>query len=147
MQGLTDMYKRLVRLIQRDRSWLIEYLFIISFIIVSVFYYKDVKRLIFKYSNPDELILYDTRFAEIKRMLPSWGIIGYASDSTPHLAAMKFYYTQYALAPLVLVRDTTYDFIVCYFFYGKNFSEFVKKGKFKILRNFEHNVALLRKEQ
>lgn len=119
----------------------------ISFVVILIFNFKDIKRLIFKYSNPDGLILYDTRFEEIKRLLPPSGIIGYASDSTPHFAAMKFYYTQYALAPLVLVRDTSYDFIVCYFFYGKNFSEFVKKGKFKILRNFAHNVALLKKEQ
>ncbi len=55
----------------------------------------------------------DLRFAELKKNLPTRGIVGYWGDSSLTPPAVGAYYlTQYALAPLVVARSLDHPLVV-----------------------------------
>jgi hypothetical protein len=55
-----------------------------------------------------------TRFRELRRLLPPHGVVGYLSDKPD--AVVSYYLAQYALSPLVLERGATRPVVVGNFF-------------------------------
>ena len=56
----------------------------------------------------------DERFANIRKALPSRGVIGYINSHDRNVvdATADYYLAQYALAPLVLDRNSSHDFVI-----------------------------------
>jgi len=116
-----------------------------SFIPTAILYLNKVKLQLFQYPNTDELSLYDSSFADIKKNMPGRGMIGYMADPDRYFALKKYYQTQYVLAPLILARDTSRDLIVCNFSDRNKFYEFVRKNNLAILNDLKNQVALVKK--
>jgi hypothetical protein len=77
---------------------------------------------------------YEQRFAQCRKSLPATGTVGYISDTTdPFNRDKRWYLAQYALAPLVLKRETSYPVVLGNF-------ESSESG----LKNIPHHLALLR---
>ena len=53
----------------------------------------------------------DRRFAELRRALPEYGVVGYVSDPS-EAGVADYYLTQYALAPLVIERSTNHRLVI-----------------------------------
>jgi len=65
----------------------------------------------------DEITLYEKRFEELKKILPSHGVVGYISNKQAEdirfdAGAAEYYLTQYALTPLVVVYSPNYPLVV-----------------------------------
>jgi hypothetical protein len=124
----------------------IDILLSVTLIVISVFYFKDAKRLVFKFANPDEINYYDHKFDIVKERLPKRGIIGYASDTDQHLALMRLYYAQYALTPLIVLDEKNMEYVVCDFSDADKFDILVKDGKFEIVSRIKDGIGLLRRK-
>ena len=89
------------------------------------------------------------RFEKIKDILPEQGIIGYftnkeysADDDT------RFYFlTQYALAPLIILRSTKPQVIIADVNDSFNIFEFSKKYNCRLLKNFDDGILVFRKKK
>jgi hypothetical protein len=76
------------------------------------------------HTGADEISVYERRFDRLRRALPPTGVVGYLgypdpsappSDTVPSPALLHFrryLLAQYALAPLLLVEDTTRALVV-----------------------------------
>jgi hypothetical protein len=64
----------------------------------------------------DPITRYELRFNALKRVLPPRGVVGYASGLPPEEFVSedfkRFLLTEYALAPLVIVDDTTPELVI-----------------------------------
>lgn len=63
----------------------------------------------------DRNSVYDRKFDGIQQDLPLRGIVGYITDSND---TGRFYFTQYALAPIVVDTSTEHEYVVGNFHYG-----------------------------
>ena len=50
----------------------------------------------------DPMTLFETRLASIRRDLPSYGVVGYVTEPSPHIT-QELIWTRYYLAPLVVL--------------------------------------------
>jgi len=91
------------------------------------------------HSIPDEIAQRsDLRFARLKAVLPSRGVIGYVGDAGESGIA-PYYLAQYALAPLVLDHSPHHSFVV------GNFSSSATATTFenlRLLKDFGGGVLL-----
>lgn len=62
----------------------------------------------------DPISRFEKRFEKIRPLLPSHGVVGYLGDERDdeHESGRSFYLTQYALAPTIVIRSTSADFVV-----------------------------------
>jgi hypothetical protein len=99
---------------------------------------------------PDGVTEFDGRFAALRGMLPTKGVIGYMTDpETPPAdvnAQAEFHLTQYALAPILVVNSPQQRFVV------GNFHKVVTTGSlrdrgFKTVREFGRGIVLLENEK
>ena len=101
----------------------------------------------------DFISVYETRFTEIKKRLPARGTVGYLADVPPEVYihqvgddAARFLFTQYALAPLIVVGSDEPDWIVGNFHKPETFRRIAAEGRYEVA--FLHparGVVLLRK--
>jgi len=98
----------------------------------------------------DNVTSFDKRFVELRAMLPAKGVIGYMTDagkdSNATTADAEFYLTQYALAPVIVLRSPDQKYVV------GNFHQVVTTGSlrdrgFKLVRQFGNGIALLENEK
>ena len=99
----------------------------------------------------DEITLYEKRFEELKKILPSHGVVGYISNKEAEdirfdAGAGEYYLSQYALTPLVVAYSSNYPLVV------GNFRQAVVDpqiyaGKGLVpLKDFGNGVMLFRRE-
>ena len=94
----------------------------------------------------DHITRYERRYRELKLALPRRGVIGYVSGAGPFGTEefRRYLLTEYALAPLVVINDTTPDLIV-----GNFHPDSVPAGPpspgLQLVRDFGDGVWLLRR--
>ena len=87
-----------------------------------------------------EITIYERRFDELKKWLPEHGVVGYVSDETDAIKETESYYlTQYALAPLVVVRGADRPLVVGNFGHG---GQVAPVANLKIVKDFGNGVVL-----
>ena len=97
-------------------------------------------------AKADSITSYERRYRDLKQALPRQGVIGYVSGAEQFGTEefKRFLLTEYALAPLVLINDTTPDLIV-----GNFHPDSVPSGPpapdLRLVRDFGDGVWLLRK--
>lgn len=76
----------------------------------------------------DEGLRGDARFSRLRPALPPFGLVGYfaASTGNPGADDQHFILAQYALAPLILRRDTQARFIAANFPTGQSLREAIR---------------------
>jgi hypothetical protein len=94
---------------------------------------------IFPRIEKDEITLYEERFSELKKLLPSHGIVGYVSDTSEG----DLYKAQYVLAPVILNKFFGPRLIVANFSRASAMPNLLYGKPFKIIKNFNNGVALL----
>ncbi|HEU0123278.1 MAG TPA: hypothetical protein VFQ91_22305 [Bryobacteraceae bacterium] len=99
--------------------------------------------------SPDGVTAFDSRFQQLRAMLPPKGIIGYITDpgvsATDVNANAEFYLTQYALAPLIVVNSTTPRYLVGNFHHLTTTGSLRDKG-YRLIKEFGNGIALLENE-
>ena len=81
----------------------------------------------------------DERFAQLKTDLPARGVVGYISDETDvNERTKKYYMAQYALAPLIVVNNTSQPLVIGDF----NKEESAVNGNLVLRKRFENGVVL-----
>jgi hypothetical protein len=80
----------------------------------------------------DEVTLHEKRFASVRELLPSHGIVGYIDDNSGQTVARfkEYFLTQYTVAPVVLIDPN---------FSGTD-SEILKREDVLIISNLHHSV-------
>jgi len=101
----------------------------------------DVAALAWEARGPDEVTLYERRFAALRAMAPRTGVVGYLSDrpDTPR----EFFLTQYALAPLIVVAHARAPLVVGNFFEPDAAPALAAARGLTLLHDFGGGVALL----
>jgi hypothetical protein len=117
----------------------------ILILILFVFYSQKilidhVRHFLFPRIEKDFGTKYEERFVELKKWLPSHGIIGYVSDTGD---AEHFYRTQYALAPLILVQSPKAGLVVANFSVPSALPNLLYGKHFKVIKDLKNGVALL----
>jgi hypothetical protein len=82
--------------------------------------------------------LYDKRFDDVRKLLPKRGVVGYLSDSPGNVG--NYYFTQYALAPLVVDNSTDHHYVIGNF--GDPHSPISINHDWVLLRDFGNGVVL-----
>lgn len=107
----------------------------------------------------DDVTRYERRFQDLKKMLPSQGVVGYLTDDhvpgqqtrREDQTATRFFLTQYALAPLIVVGTPDCSLVVGDF-HEANFASTIAAHKnLKVLVNYsllgDRGVVLLYNEE
>ena len=96
----------------------------------------------------DPITRYERRFDALKRILPHRGVVGYTSGLQPEEFVSedfkRFLLTEYALAPLVIVNDTTPRLVIGNFDPERIRSAPALPG-LETVRDFGQGLRLLRK--
>jgi hypothetical protein len=113
-------------------------------LILFIFYSQRVLidhtfHFVFPRIEMDEITLYEERFSELKKLLPSHGIVGYVSDTDEG----DLYKTQYVLAPVILTKTFDPHLIVANFSRASAMPNLLYGKPYKIIKNFNNGVALL----
>ena len=113
-------------------------------LILFIFYSQRILidhtfQFIFPRIEKDEITLYEERFSELKKFLPSHGIVGYVSDTNGEF----FLKTQYILAPVILTKVFGPRLIVANFSRASAIPTHLYGKPFKIIKNLNNGVALL----
>ena len=82
----------------------------------------------------------ETRFEVLKRELPAVRVVGYISDEPKF-----FLYTQFVLAPVLLVEDPQQEWVVGNFAKPHDFVEFGRMHKLTLVKDYSSGVVLFRK--
>lgn len=103
---------------------------------------------------------YTDRYAALKGLLPPRGIVGYLSDGpgppasenqapdkTEAYQARWFMLTQYALAPVIVVRDPNRPLVVCNVQDPTRVSQVCQRPGLELVRDLGNGIALLRRAQ
>jgi hypothetical protein len=101
-----------------------------------------VAALALDWQRPDEVTGYEERFHALRRLLPPHGVVGYLSDR--HDAVKEFYLTQYALAPVIVVRDARAPLVVGNFFDPEAAAALAAAHRLTPVRDFGEGVVLFR---
>lgn len=110
--------------------------------------FMETARRMPKNIGSDWISSHERRFAELSKLLPSHGLVGYVTDRRPEevfysLRSLKEYYlTQYALSPVIVLNSQEPKFIVSNFSTSSAMSKFLADRKFVLLKNFGDGVAL-----
>lgn len=109
------------------------------------FHYKSIGR--------DFITLNEKRFAELKKTLPSHGVVGYLSDVVPEKIFVNatsmagFFAAQYALAPVTIANTPDKELVVGNFHRTGNVSKISKNRKLVIEKRFGKGLYLFRRER
>ena len=113
-------------------------LLVLTGLLNNVFY----ARLIRSTSSPlgqDYVSPADEKFAQLKTDLPARGVVGYISDETDvNERTKKYYLAQYALAPLIVVDNTSQPLVIGDF----NKEESAVSGNLVLRKRFGNGIVL-----
>ena len=104
--------------------------------------------------RPDEVSRHEARLQALRRALPGHGVVGYVSDapgarmdpasSEARQAFKRYLLTQYALAPIVVLRSLDADLVVGDFSASGPDAASTPPG-FVMVKDFGQGVVLLRR--
>ena len=96
--------------------------------------------------GPDQIAVFQARFASIRKALPAHGVVGYATDATSDQTtrSAEYYLTQYALSPVVVVEDSTQPLVVANFHTSSVNPEVLRARHLVPVQDFGNGVFLLR---
>jgi hypothetical protein len=98
---------------------------------------------------PDPGTLNETRFAQLKKKLPSTGVIGYVADDRDidkSVAWRRYAMTQYALAPLIVERTTDHELVLGVFKDVNAMPARVAGTDLLVIEEFGEGVVLFKKK-
>lgn len=93
----------------------------------------------------DSQTLYGRRFKELKKALPSHGVVGYITDEIDEIP-WNYYQTQYALSPVIVDKTPGQELVVGNFRDSAAISEVTANSDLILLKDFGDGVVLFRKE-
>jgi hypothetical protein len=98
-------------------------------------------------TQPDEITEYEARFRQLKQVLPADARVGYVADARPGEARsqpfMRYLLTQYALLPVIVLRDSHQPLIVGNFYSANGIDGETTRG-LTLIRDFGNGVMLFR---
>jgi hypothetical protein len=97
----------------------------------------------------DEAGELDRRLADLKAALPTHSTVGYLSLSSKgpsdSYATARFYFTEYALAPIIVVNDARRELVIADFAGAPRGVPAAIPSELELVRNFGGGFALLRR--
>jgi len=95
--------------------------------------------------DPYKLADQERRFAPVREIVPPNALVGYVSDlaTDPTLLLTA----QYALAPRLLVKNPTSDWVIGNFSRPQDFAAFARAHEFTLVKEFPDGVILFRKSK
>ena len=104
-------------------------------------------------TQPDEITEYEARFRQLKEILPPYARVGYVTDAplqgvvhhgkSRSLPFKKYLLTQYALLPVIVLRDSHQPLVVGNF-YSTNSVDVETTPGLTLIRDFGNGVMLFR---
>jgi hypothetical protein len=92
------------------------------------------------------VVIDERRFAGLRTLLPTRGIVGYLSDSGGSQESVRRYYlTQYSLAPVVVAPDSNREMVVANFSSPSAIVRLADAQGLTVEKDFGNGVALLRR--
>jgi hypothetical protein len=96
--------------------------------------------------HPDLAREMDRVVVQLEDVLPPYGRVGYLDPqyfAFQPRAVRQFYLTQYALAPRVVVRDTTLDYVIYFSHEGVPLTTAAIPAGMRVLRHVRPDLAVL----
>jgi hypothetical protein len=127
-------------------------LILIAFFGVIRVSYLEVRAKTLRTPETFQVQSYIERYAGLTKLLPAHGIVGYLSDDpgnalTSASDARRFFLTQYALAPLIVVRDSNQALVICNVQDPTGVSRACEKSGLLLVHDLGNGVALLRRDK
>ena len=124
---------------------------ILSFALLSnLQLFRQEARLNPQFVSSDAITAYERRFEGLRKMLPPRGVVGYITDkgvtASDSEATQYFFLTQYALSPLIVIRDLNHQFVVGNSLRGAIDYEVLALSDFTLLKDFGNGVMLFKRE-
>lgn len=121
-------------------------LLVLPTLFANLAYLRHNSRLDLRAVGVDEVTVYEGRFAELRKVLPGRGVVGYVDDQSDAASAMKaLFLTQYALTPVIVVRGAEPELVIGNFSRpGAEAGEGLPKNLVPI-KNFGNGVVLFGK--
>jgi hypothetical protein len=100
-------------------------------------------------TQPDEITEYEARFKQLKQVLPPHARVGYVTDArrqdgeSRSRPFMRYLLTQYALLPVIVLRDSHQPLIVGNFYSANGIDAETTRG-LTLIRDFGNGVMLFR---
>lgn len=98
----------------------------------------------------DRITLQESRYEQLKKALPRHGIVGYisnlkADDIRFDPGFGEYYFTQYALAPLVVVRSSEQSLVIGNFL-GRGSARPAALTNMVLVKDFGNGIMLFRRQ-
>ncbi len=106
---------------------------------------------LFRTAERDRVGAFLSRVEGVREALPERVVLGYLSDRKPESvrrdprSVREFYLCQYALAPALIVNDTTRDTLLANFPGAQSFRAFLDSSDYEVLLDLGDGVGLLRR--
>jgi hypothetical protein len=103
-----------------------------------------------KTPGDDEVVLSERKLESLRQLLPPLVVAGYMADDEVKKGSLfsldscrRFYMTQYALAPHIVVHDTKARFVIGNFSSSENAHEAVRLYKLQVIKDFGDGLILM----
>lgn len=121
-------------------------LLVLTALLTNVFYLRAGRAPGPGVGREDIVTASENRFAELKRVLPRRGVVGYVSDQTDESPRLERYFlAQHALAPLIVVTGADRALVVGDFATPAGAAR-AAAGSLVLVRDFGDGVVLLRRK-
>lgn len=113
---------------------------------------KPMDRFVYKFTGiteivPDDVTLYETRFAKLRPLLPRYGTVGYVTDKEgPRDIASheKYLYVRYVLAPVLVENSPRHALVVGNITQpATDLQQFLRDKNLALMKNLGDGVLLL----
>jgi len=83
-------------------------------LITNILLLIDAQRRFQDHKGKDQISLYEKRFSQLRQALKPGTVVGYFTDEAPESGdyVRNFYLTQYALAPVIVTRETDRHWVI-----------------------------------
>ena len=113
--------------------------------------YRQVKSFDISTVGKDRISLKDKQYEELRKILPSYGVVGYISDWSPSYESFKasteYTATQYCLAPVVVENTHERELVVGNFRSGGSIARRASPRKLVLVKDFINGIILYRGER
>ncbi len=127
-------------------------LIIIFALLANIRLFKKSRLYDLKDLGNDQVTLYEKRFDGVKRYLGSVNIVGFITDiddkrpPTDIEFARRYFLTQYALSPIIVLKDYNHDIIIANFHnYDSELPDSIKE-EFTLLKDFGKGLKIFKRE-
>ncbi len=103
----------------------------------------------FQFIEIDE---YENRFENLKKALPSRGVVGYMTDREPLeisqdvIALAAYYLIQYSLAPLIVVNSLEHNLIIGNFYETEVDGKILEDKGLILVKDFGDGIMLIKRQ-